>query len=46
MGERRDRGKETLPSVVYYKYDMKKNCYNPIIGDFAKISLVKNMVAL
>ena len=28
--------KETLPSVVYYKYDMKKNCYNPIIGDFAK----------
>ena len=28
--------KETLPSVIYYKYDMKKNCYNPIIGDFAK----------
>lgn len=28
--------KETLSSVVYYKYDMKKNCYNPIIGDFAK----------
>lgn len=38
--------KETLPSVVYYKYDMKKIAIILLLGILQKISLVKNMVAL